>query len=87
MSETKTVMMPRELTAENGAKDLLFGEFSEGGEQECLACDGAGVYTDTNSESCECQYCDGAGHIVYKVMVSWTTIKAIYERAVEHFGE
>ena len=45
MSDTKTVMMPRELTAENGAKALLIGEFEESIILPCPRCDGEGGKT------------------------------------------
>lgn len=34
------ILMPRELTAENGAKAILIGEFSETIELRCPECDG-----------------------------------------------
>ena len=53
--------MPRALTAENGAKAAMIGEFWVD-------------YEYTNE--------DGEEHTI-KVMVPWTTIKEIYEMAVE----
>ena len=75
---TETVMMPRKLTAENGAKSLMIGEFSEVVEVTCSACD---------QDDEECDVCDGSGFYMQKVPVSWSTIKYIYARAVEHLGE
>jgi len=82
MSDTKTVMMPRELTAENGAKALLMGEFSETVIMQCPECDGHGL--DDNEEVCN--ECDGACEYALKVPVSWTTIKEIYAMAVKSLG-
>lgn len=76
------VVMPSALTAENGAKALLSGEFAEG-------------ITVANEDYCGCgecdfclEYCDGTEEETVKLMipVSWTTIKAIYKMAVEHLG-
>jgi hypothetical protein len=74
------VVMPRSLTAENGAKALLIGEFFE--EVEI-----------PNEEYCgcgECDYCidfpDTEETIIQKVPVSWTTIKEIYAKIVSHYG-
>ncbi len=80
MSETLTVVMPRALTAENGAKGLLSGEFYEEIEMTCPEC----------ADDCEdddCHICDGKSTYLQKVPVEWTTIKAIYAMAVKHFGE
>jgi Lar family restriction alleviation protein len=72
-------IMPNELTAENGAKALLIGEFLESYETTCPECG-----TDDFPGECEC--CDGSGRIVTKVPVSWTTIKEIYKKIYEHSG-
>ena len=75
------VLMPRALTAENGAKALLLGEFTievdeprycECGEQDCEECEV------TQMEFLEPKF---------KVMVPWTTIKEIYAKAVEHLKQ
>lgn len=84
MSETKTVMMPRALTAENGAKSLFMGEFYEIHVDPCGTCDGSG-YVDFEETVCGC--CEGKGHELRKVFITWATIKAIYAKCVEHFGE
>lgn len=73
----ETVTMPKELTAENGAKALLIGEFYETIEHDCPECD----QPDSSLESCE--LCNGSGRISHEIPVSWTTIKAIYKMAVE----
>ena len=73
MSETYTVMMPRSLTAENGAKALLIGEFKESIELACPEC----------ADSCDgevfedCEICGGDGTYSQNVDGSWTTIKEI----------
>jgi len=82
--ETKTVMMPRTLTAENGVKAAMLGEFYSEVEQECPDCDGDGWEDEESGE--ECYLCKGAGTVTVKVPVSWTTIKEIYRKAVECCG-
>jgi len=76
------VVMPPRLTAENGAKALLMGEFFEKIEVQ-------------NEEYCgcgKCDYCiyiqdeDTMETIIQKVPVSWTTIKEIYAKVVAHYG-
>ena len=70
------VMVPVALTAENGAKACLLGEFSESTNISCPECFGDE----------ECETCDGSGTIKIKLPVSWTTVKAIWARGVEHFA-
>jgi len=77
--QTQTVIMPSELTAANGAKSLLMGEFSEEIEMQCPECD-----QDECDEDCE--ICSGNYTYLQKVPVTWATIKAIYAKAAEHFG-
>jgi len=72
---SEKVMMPKALTAENGAKALLQGEFFETKKIDCCDCFGDG-----------CETCDGKGYEVLKVHVSWNTIKAIYKMAVGHLS-
>ena len=74
------VIMPKELTAENGAKALLMGEFFEEVEHDCLRCD----YLD---EDDDCDFCDGSGMYYESTAISWTTIKEIYKMAVKHLKE
>ena len=74
---TESVVMPHELTAENGAKKLLIGEFVEVVNLECTACDQDGE---------DCEVCSGDGSYIYRVDVGWDTIKQIYKKAVEHPG-
>lgn len=70
------MMVPMRLTAENGAKGALSGEFSETKFVNCPECFGDD----------ECETCDGSGRIEIKVPVSWTTIKEIWIKGVEHFA-
>lgn len=70
------VMMPMRLTAENGAKGALSGEFSETKFVNCPECFGDD----------ECETCDGSGRIEITVPVTWTTIKEIWAKGVEHFA-
>lgn len=70
------VMVPMRLTAENGAKGALSGEFSETKFVNCPECFGDD----------ECETCDGSGRIEIRVPVTWTTIKAIWVKGVEHFA-
>jgi len=72
------ILMPKELTAENGAKALLIGEFQETIELNCPECDDDG--------DPECEICEGSTQYLQPVPVSWTTIKAIYKKAVEYFN-
>ena len=74
----KKILMPETLTAENGAKAALIGEFFEMVAVVCPDC----LHDDEN-----CKTCGGDGSIDQKVQVSWTTIKEIYKRAVEVVGE
>lgn len=71
----RRVSMPVALTAENGAKAALIGEFKEEIELDCPDCFG--------DDSEQCETCDNAGVIWHSVPVEWTTIKAIYAKAVE----
>lgn len=67
--------VPKRLTAENGAKGVLSGEFSETKFINCPECFGDD----------ECETCDGSGRIEITVPVSWTNIKAIWAKGIEHF--
>lgn len=75
------ILMPRNLTAENGAKAALSGEFYETctvpnpdfcgcGQSNCDECD---------EDDGEPEYYD------VSVPVSWTTIKMIHAKCVKHF--
>ena len=70
------VKLPNELTAENGAKALLMGEFYETVYNYCEECNGKG-----------CVYCNSSGEVEQKIYVSWATIKEIYNKIVENLGE
>lgn len=70
------VMVPLRLTAENGAKEALSGEFSETRFVNCPECFGDD----------ECETCDGSGKIEITVPVTWTTIKEIWAKGIEHFS-
>lgn len=70
------VMVPMRLTTENGAKGALSGEFSETKFVNCPECFGDD----------ECETCDGSGRIEITVPVTWTTIKDIWAKGVEHFA-
>ncbi|MHA6635594.1 hypothetical protein ACX3OY_17595 [Citrobacter farmeri] len=70
------VIVPKCLTAENGAKGVMIGEFSETKFINCPECFGDG----------DCETCDGSGRIKISVSVSWTNIKAIWAKGVEHFA-
>ncbi|HHG2037835.1 TPA: DUF551 domain-containing protein [Klebsiella pneumoniae] len=70
------VMVPMRLTAENGAKGALSGEFSETKFVNCPECFGDD----------ECETCDGSGRIEITVPVTWTTIKEIWAKGIEHFA-
>jgi hypothetical protein len=72
--EQDAVSVPRELTAENGAKAALLGEFSTASTQHCPECDGDG-----------CEDCSGQGYFQYEVLIDWTNIKAIFRAAIKHF--
>ena len=76
----KKVILPTRLTAGNGAKCLLSGEFFENIEL-------------MNPNFCDCGQCniclefpDESEMVTIKVPVSWTTIKNIYETIVRHYA-
>ncbi len=70
------VLVPKKITAENGAKGVLSGEFSETKFINCPECFGDD----------DCETCDGSGRIEITVPVTWTTIKAIWAKGVEHLA-
>lgn len=71
------VQLPERLTAENGAKAALSGEFFESVELTCLECH----HDDTPDPGCET--CGGKGSYEQEVAISWDTIKNIYRRIVK----
>lgn len=84
-SVTHTVMMPKELTAENGAKCVFIGEFHSEVRDDCLECEGLGH--DDTEEMEECEECEGSGSHIRKIPIEWTMIKEIYAMAVKHLAE
>ena len=70
-------LMPRRLTAENGAKALLLGEFKLEVTRECPEC----LELDEPAEGCE--ICDGEGEYAQRHIIPWDKIKFIYSEAVK----
>ncbi|MEZ1436596.1 hypothetical protein QVM41_09900 [Pseudomonas shirazica] len=70
-------LMPKRLTAENGAKALLLGEFKLEVTQECPEC----RELDEPVEGCE--ICDGEGEYGQRHIIPWDKIKYIYSEAVK----
>ncbi|MBK4989818.1 hypothetical protein [Pseudomonas sp. S36] len=70
-------VMPRRLTAENGAKSLLLGEFKLKTTHECPEC----AELEEPTEGCE--ICDGAGEYEQPHTIPWDQIKLIYSEAVK----
>ena len=62
----------------------MIGEFYSEVVQECQECEGEGWEDEESGE--ECHECGGAGTYTMRVPVSWTTIKEIYRKAVEHLA-
>ena len=79
----KLILMPESLTAENGAKGLMSGEFFEATTVQCQDCGGDGFYDNNHDEMCE--VCLGIGDYIVKVPIGWTTIKEIYAMYVKYF--
>ncbi|GLO19226.1 TPA: hypothetical protein QEM53_003738 [Pseudomonas putida] len=70
-------LMPRRLTAENGAKALMLGEFKLEVTRECPEC----LELDEPAEGCE--ICDGEGEYAQRHTIPWDLIKFIYSEAVK----
>ncbi|HAL67339.1 MAG TPA: hypothetical protein DCP84_06645 [Pseudomonas sp.] len=70
-------VMPRSLTAKNGAKALLLGEFKLQVTRECPEC----AELEEPAEGCE--ICDGAGEYGQRHTIPWVQIKFIYSEAVK----
>lgn len=70
-------IMPRKLTAENGAKALLLGEFKLEVTRECPEC----AELEEPAEGCE--ICDGEGEYGQRHVIPWDKIKFIYSEAVK----
>lgn len=64
-------IMPKKLTAENGAKSVLSGEFHISQTLTCAECFGEG-----------CEDCSEQGKWEEKIPVGWDLIKRIYETVV-----
>lgn len=85
--ESNMAILPKELTAENGAKHLLMGEFHEDTSVVCPDCGGDGCFEIGAMDPIElCEICEGSGSLLSKTMVGWTTIKDIYKKIVEHYA-
>jgi len=69
-------IMPRQLTAENGAKALLLGEFKLQVTKECPEC------CELEEPTEGCVICDGEGEYEQQHTISWDQIKFIYSKAV-----
>ena len=67
-------MIPSRLTAENGAKALLIGEFFETIKVPNLDYDYESEYHDGEPE-----------YLTQEVSISWTNIKNIWETAIDYF--
>ena len=70
-------LMPRRLTAENGAKALLLGEFKLQVTRECPEC------LDLEEPAEGCEICDGEGEYAQRHTIPWDQIKFIYSEAVK----
>ncbi|MBC3496828.1 DUF3850 domain-containing protein [Pseudomonas sp. SWRI100] len=70
-------LMPKRLTAENGAKALLLGEFRLEVTRECPEC----LELDEPAEGCE--ICNGEGEYAQRHTIPWEKIKFIYSEAVK----
>lgn len=69
-------IMPRQLTAENGAKALLLGEFKLLVTKECPEC------CELEEPTERCSICDGEGEYGQKHTIPWDQLKYIYSKAV-----
>ena len=75
------VLVPRELTAENGAKAALMGEFSQNFPMYCWEC-----HNDFSGDEL-CQACLNTGEVMHQVNISWTVIKEIWKKAIQVVGK
>jgi len=78
------VLMPKRLTAENGAKYAFIGEFTLTIPVACRACSGSGY--DPNTPTGDCEDCNGEGYEENTIPIPWTVIKEIYIKAVNLLG-
>ena len=86
------ILMPRALTAENGAKALMLGEFKDTIELQCACVEKDTVEPQCSCVGCEesndeCEICNGDGTYLQEVTIDWSVIKSIYARAAEHLGQ
>jgi hypothetical protein len=70
-------IMPKSLTAENGAKALLLWDFKVEVTQDCLEC------SELDEPNEQCDICHGVGEYTNRHPISWDQIKSIYSKAVE----
>lgn len=70
------VLMPRALTAENGAKTALMGEFDFSVTMTCPECH-------PDEPNPDCEVCAGSVEYEQPHSVPWATIKRIYSAAVD----
>ncbi|MGE8468792.1 MAG: hypothetical protein ACN6QE_22020 [Pseudomonas putida] len=70
-------LMPRGLTAENGAKALLLGEFKLEVTRECPEC------RELEEPAEGCEICDGEGEYGQSHIIPWEKIKFIYSEAAK----
>ncbi|HEB0980276.1 TPA: hypothetical protein ACMY33_001441 [Yersinia enterocolitica] len=69
-------IMPESLTAENGAKGALSGEFFTETDITCEECGG------DCDEDDPCEHCNDLGVQTVRAAIGWSTIKDIYKMAV-----
>lgn len=69
-------IMPESLTAENGAKGALSGEFFTETDITCEECGG------DCDEDDPCKHCNNLGVQTVRAAIGWSTIKDIYKMAV-----
>jgi len=72
------VYVPCELTAENGAKAAMTGEFKIDVPMVCSACN-------FHEAQVDCEVCGGEVNYMQSVTIPWDSIKNIYRAAVKHF--
>lgn len=76
------VFMPKSLTSENGAKYIFIGEFKETMHSTCPAC-----LNNEEEDDEDCFLCNGAGKLTQEIAISWSTIKEIYQLAVDKLAK
>lgn len=73
------LLMPGQITAENGAKGLMLGEFKVEHQATCPDCQ-------EGDADPECEICQGEVQYTQLVTVPWDTVKEMYARAVKHLS-